>query len=96
MLRLFLSRTQQWKIRLLAINVDAFVFSSLISPTRYSANYTGPWAIRYGKQYPDGSETYTTTPDSSADFTFTGTKVTLWATTDSNRGMVNIYIDGNP
>ena len=79
---------------LLAINVDAFVFSSLISPTAKSANYTGPWAIKYGKQYPDGSETYTTTADSAAEFSFAGTKVTLWSTTNSNRGMVKIYIDG--
>ncbi|WP_219834964.1 S8 family serine peptidase [Paenibacillus sp. R14(2021)] len=77
-----------------AINVDAFAFSSLISPTVRSADYIGPWAYKFGKQYPDGSESYTTTQGSSAEFGFTGTKVTLWSTTNSNRGMVNIYIDG--
>ncbi|WP_308635780.1 S8 family serine peptidase [Paenibacillus silvisoli] len=79
----------------LAINVDTFVFSSLISPTHASANYEGPWATRYGMKYPDGVQTYTTTPGSSVDFTFTGTKVTVWSTTGSNRGKVNIFVDGN-
>ncbi|SFT10269.1 S8 family serine peptidase [Paenibacillus sp. BC26] len=78
----------------LAINVDAFVFSGLISPTHPAADYEGPWAIRYGKKYADGVQTYTTTPGSSADFTFTGTKVTVWSSTGSNRGKTNIYIDG--
>ncbi|MCY9661702.1 S8 family serine peptidase [Paenibacillus chondroitinus] len=77
-----------------SINVDAFHLSGLISPTHAAANYIGPWATRYGANYPDGVQTYTTTPVSSAEFTFTGTKVTLWSTTGSNRGKVNIYIDG--
>lgn len=78
----------------MAINVDAFVFSGLISPTDPSADYEGPWAIRYGKKYADGVQTYTTTPGSAVDFTFTGTKVTVWSSTGSNRGKVNIFIDG--
>lgn len=77
-----------------SINVDAFVISSVISPQHPSADYVGPWTNRYGTKYPDGVQTYTTTPGSSAEFTFTGTKVTLWSTTGSNRGKVNIYIDG--
>jgi hypothetical protein len=76
------------------INVDAFVFTNLVSPTHSSANYIGPWATRYGMKYADGVQTYTTIPDSSVEFTFIGTKATLWSTTGSNRGKVNIYIDG--
>ncbi|NBD24331.1 S8 family serine peptidase [Paenibacillus glycinis] len=79
---------------LLAINVDAVAFSSLISPTSASGTYVGPWAIRYGMKYPDGVQTYSTMPGNAAEFAFTGTKVTLWSTTGSNRGKVNIYIDG--
>lgn len=77
-----------------SINVDTFILSGLISPTHAAANYVGPWATRYGANYPDGVQTYTTTPDSSAEFTFTGTKVTLWSTTGNNRGKATIYIDG--
>ncbi|MCM3626288.1 S8 family serine peptidase [Paenibacillus glycanilyticus] len=77
-----------------SINVDSFVVSSLISPLHASADYVGPWANRYGMRYPDGVQSYTTTPGSSVEFTFIGTKVTLWSTTGSNRGKVNIYIDG--
>lgn len=76
------------------INVDAFVITSLVSPAHPSANYVGPWATRYGTRYADLVETYTTKPNSSVEFTFIGTKVTLWSTTGSNRGKVNIYIDG--
>ncbi|MFC4809724.1 S8 family serine peptidase [Paenibacillus sp. GCM10023250] len=80
--------------QILAINLDAVAFSSLISPTSKAASYTGPWAFKYGKKYPDGSESYTTTPGSAVEFPFTGTKVTVWSTTGSNRGKVKIYIDG--
>ena len=39
--------------------------------------------------------TYTSTVGNSAELTFSGTKFTLHFTKDSNRGSIDVYVDGN-
>ncbi|TFE22571.1 S8 family serine peptidase [Cohnella luojiensis] len=76
-----------------AINVDAFIVTNLISSLHPSTVFKGPWGTNYGLKFTDGIQRFTTTPDSSVEFTFTGTRVTLWSNIGKNRGKANIYID---
>lgn len=78
----------------IGFNVDAFKISNLISPIARSSTQVGPWVVRYDAKFADGSQLYTTTPGSSSEYTFNGTKVTLWSSLGNNRGKVNVFIDG--
>ncbi|WP_219838551.1 S8 family serine peptidase [Paenibacillus sp. R14(2021)] len=76
-----------------AINVDAFIVSNLIFSTAGNASMVGPWMTSYSKNYTRNQQISSDKANSSVEYPFTGTEVTLYANTGKNRGKASIYID---
>ncbi|MCM3629075.1 S8 family serine peptidase [Paenibacillus glycanilyticus] len=56
--------------------------------------YAGVWTLHLSSKNSGGSAKYTDGIGNSAKLSFQGTKVTLLSQTGANRGMIDIYIDG--
>ncbi|NBD22992.1 S8 family serine peptidase [Paenibacillus glycinis] len=84
-----------------ATNVDAVVY---LKPAGESlkvyqdmspfVKYTGVWTLHLSAKNSGGSAKYSDAAGNSAKLAFQGTKVALLSQTGPNRGMVDIYIDG--
>jgi hypothetical protein len=59
-------------------------------------HYTGTWNLFTGTGPYNGTLHYSLTTGQSASFTFSGTGITLLYTGHTNRGVLNIAIDGTP
>jgi len=59
-----------------------------------AALYTGAWTTATGIEPSDGSLKYSSTPNDSVTFSFTGTSVNLIGTRGPNRGVASVSIDG--
>ena len=56
--------------------------------------YTGAWSTYTGAGPFNGGLHYTSTPGSYAEITFTGSKFTLKYLQNTNRGLLDVYLDG--
>ncbi|MCR8644374.1 glycoside hydrolase N-terminal domain-containing protein [Paenibacillus sp. N1-5-1-14] len=59
-----------------------------------SVVYTGTWNTYSSPQDYGGTEKYSNTAGSTAQFTFTGTTIKLISMTQSNMGKIDVYVDG--
>ncbi|MBO7743745.1 S8 family serine peptidase [Paenibacillus sp. MWE-103] len=77
------------------VNVDAFLVKHLVQDADFSeVRYEGTWATSFSTVYSGQSVTTSITKDDYAEFVFAGTKVRLLAPVGGNRGIADIYIDG--
>jgi hypothetical protein len=58
-------------------------------------NYTGNWTAWTGNGPTNNTEHFTGTPGSAAELAFTGTRFTATFTKYTNRGLIDVYVDGN-
>lgn len=55
--------------------------------------YTGNWTAESNSSFGEGTARYTTSADSTVEFTFTGTAVRWYGQTDTNFGSADVYLD---
>jgi hypothetical protein len=84
------------------IDIDAIIITGapvpagngLYDDTNSAWEYYGTWVKASTSGPYNGTITYTATIGSYAQFYFTGTKFTLYYTKNTNRGNIDVYIDG--
>ncbi|MFC4808563.1 S8 family serine peptidase [Paenibacillus sp. GCM10023250] len=77
------------------VNVDAFVVKRLVQDADlFQVHYEGSWATSFSTVYSGSSVTTSVTKNDYAELVFNGTKVRLIAPVGGNRGIADIYIDG--
>lgn len=85
------------------IDLDAIVMpvccsvplsAGLYQETETNLTYSGAWTPYSNSNANGGSLTYTNTPDAAVDFTFEGSGVTIYRTLYSNRGSMEVCVDG--
>src|SRR6266487_2464128 len=81
------------------IDVDAITITGPVGPGTYDdANaawgYTGNWVTASQTGPYNNTDHYTNTQNASAAITFTGTQFTVYFTKYSNRGNMDVWIDG--
>jgi hypothetical protein len=83
------------------INVDALIVQTYVAPgvgtyddLHGGWTYSNGFLIQANTNAHDGGIHYSTTVGTYAEFTFTGTQVVLVYTGNTNRGQVDIYLDG--
>ncbi|HET9913909.1 MAG TPA: hypothetical protein VFQ13_18590, partial [Anaerolineales bacterium] len=79
-------------------DVDAILVGGPIMAGKYDNQHTGwtyagTWALQSTTNAYEGGFSYTSTPGSTASFTFTGSRFTLYYTQYTNRGEMEVYID---
>jgi hypothetical protein len=62
----------------------------------YGPTYNGPWTIRGGKEYFDGSARASRDNDARVSFRFRGTSIGVFGATGPNCGFANIMLDSKP
>ncbi|WP_328623744.1 right-handed parallel beta-helix repeat-containing protein [Streptomyces sp. NBC_00353] len=67
---------------------------SVIDDTNSGISYTGSWTAQTYNGNFDDTQHYTTTNGDSFSYTFSGTGIDYITAMDTNRGNVNVYIDG--
>ena len=68
---------------------------TLYDDANSSWTYTGSWAVYTGPGPHEDTLHYTTTVGDFAELQFSGIKFTLLFTKDFNRGLIDVYVDGN-
>jgi hypothetical protein len=86
------------------VNIDALTVGTYVPPAPAGSGthdddhpgwvYNGTFSTQTNALAYDGSIQYTTTVGNYAEFTFTGSQVTLLYTGNTNRGKVDVYLDG--
>ena len=78
-----------------AIQVFAHVPAGIYDNANINWLYSGTWAPYSGGGPYAGTLYYTNTPGSSAELLFTGARFTFTFTRYSNRGLIDVYVDGS-